>query len=116
MNYSVYTLQSPETESLHSRSWIVKSSFNHIQSFDQNKRDVFYNSNLIFFTIFYGPFEKWKALYSVKCILLVPLILYICFLLNVLNWAGTVSYAQILSDVDLGYGLNREDDPVATAW
>ncbi len=31
-----HTLQSPETESLHSRSWIVKTSFNHIQSFEQN--------------------------------------------------------------------------------
>jgi hypothetical protein len=39
-----------------------------IPSIEKSKREVFYKSNLNFFTIFYGPSEKFKALYSVNCI------------------------------------------------
>ncbi len=58
----------PKTWSFHSRSCMVKTSFGHIPSIEQSKRD-FFNSNYNIVTIFYGPSDKCKALYSVNCIL-----------------------------------------------
>ncbi len=52
---------SPETGSLHSRSFVVKTSFGHIPSNEQSKRDVFVTVILLIyniFTIFYGPSQK----------------------------------------------------------
>ncbi len=55
------------------------------------------------FTIFYGPTEKCKALYSVNCIL-VSIVNFI-YLLCSMCWTGS-ELAQSLSAADLDYGLN----------
>jgi hypothetical protein len=72
---------------------MVKTSFGHIPSIEQ--------SNLDIFTIFYGPSDKGKPLYSVNCILVSKLI---CFDQSVELGKNCLSFKQSLSATDLGYG------------
>jgi hypothetical protein len=53
------TIFQSETGFLNSRSCVVKTTFGHIPSFEQSKRDVFIIVNLKnIFKIFYVPSEK----------------------------------------------------------
>ncbi len=46
-----------------------KTSFGHIPSIEQGKRDVFKTFFTNIFTVFYGPSEKCKAVNRVNCML-----------------------------------------------
>jgi hypothetical protein len=83
----------------HARSKLVLVTFRPIE---QSKRDVFITVIKKILTIFFGPSEKCKALYSTNCIL-VSIVNYIFPLLNVLNWARTGSFTQSLFAADLSY-------------
>jgi hypothetical protein len=90
--------QSPETGLLHSRSCVVRTSFGHIPSIEQSKRDVFFVFITVIeniFKIFYGLSEKCKGLYSVNCI----------FTLLNGQEARTGYFTRSLSVADLGFGL-----------
>jgi hypothetical protein len=79
---------------LHSCSCVVKTSFGHIPSIEQ--------SNLNIFTIFYGPSDKGKPLYSVICILVSKLISFDQCVFEL--GKNCLSFKQSLSATDLGYG------------
>ena len=51
---------SPETGSLHSRSGVVKTSFGHIPSIEQSKREVFITLHKIFFQFSMGLLRNLK--------------------------------------------------------
>ncbi len=95
-----------KTGSLHSRFFVVKTSFGHISFVEQSKRDisvtVFYN----IFTTFYGPSEKCKALYSANCMVSIGNFRHLICSSAELGKNG--SFTESLSSVDLGYRLTLQ--------
>ncbi len=62
----VFPRRSPmETGFLHYRSCVVKTSFCHVPTIEQSKRDVFRKVNLNIFTIYYGPSDNWLCAASI---------------------------------------------------
>ncbi len=104
-------LLSPETWFFHSRSCLVKTSFGQIPSIEQSKGDIsipLISQNS--FTIYYGPAEKCKALYtnSVNCILvsIVNFIYHICFAQYVEQDRNWFFYLDSFWCWSISYGLS----------
>ncbi len=85
---------------------MVKSSFGHISSVEQSKRDVSVTVIYNIFTIFYGPSEKCKALYSANC--MVSKVNVIHLICSSAELGKNGSFTESLSAVDLGYGLTLQ--------
>jgi hypothetical protein len=97
-NQTKILVQSPETGFLHYRSCLNLVWSHSVHWAKQKIR--FYTSNLKYFTIFCGPSEKCKALYSVRCILVS--IVNVIQLLCSMCWTGQ---ELVLSAADLGFGF-----------